>query len=142
MPFKNPADKRAYEKRLVADGRMAAYKRKSRARPEAKALAAATEARRRTRDPERCRAQRRRAYGAVDPSGELKAGPCEICGTHADPLHYDHDHVTGAFAGWLCGNCNRAIGLMKDDAERLEKAAAYVRRTRALTGAPAGAKLL
>ena len=63
---------------------------------------------------------------------------CEICGA-MDNLHIDHDHSCCPLAanptcgkcnrGVLCANCNRALGMMKDKPERLEKAAAYLRRT-------------
>lgn len=54
---------------------------------------------------------------------------CQICGIREDAssqLHLDHSHTTGAFRGWLCGNCNRAIGCMQDDPERLRAAAEYL----------------
>ena len=41
---------------------------------------------------------------------------CECCGK-ADTnavLCLDHDHITGAFRGWLCKRCNSAIGLLGD----------------------------
>lgn len=87
----------------------------------------------RAADPDKARASAlktsRKQAGCVNPSGETRDGPCEICGSHAAPLHFDHNHETGEFRGWLCGPCNRAIGLMKDDPLRLELAAKYLRRS-------------
>jgi hypothetical protein len=56
---------------------------------------------------------------------------CDICGTkipdkRSNRMHLDHDHATGSFRGWLCGNCNTGIGRFKDNPELLRKAAAYL----------------
>jgi hypothetical protein len=60
-------------------------------------------------------------------------GLCEICGDrNIDPsrtrLTIDHDHITGEFRGILCSNCNRAIGLFKDDSKTAMMAAIYLER--------------
>lgn len=58
-------------------------------------------------------------------------GACEVCGSDTSGprnCHADHDHKTGTFRGWLCRGCNHALGHAKDDAERLEALAAYLRR--------------
>lgn len=57
-------------------------------------------------------------------------GVCEICaggptGNHRR-LVVDHNHATGLARGLLCGDCNRAIGAMGDDPERLRRAVAYL----------------
>lgn len=60
---------------------------------------------------------------------------CAICkgesyhshGTKRVPLVFDHCHKTGAFRGLICQNCNRAIGLLGDDAMSLEAALDYLR---------------
>ena len=67
-------------------------------------------------------------------------GLCAICGGvpggSAKKLHVDHDHATGRVRGLLCHACNIAIGLMRDDSERLRKATEYVERHRS-AGSPA-----
>jgi len=45
---------------------------------------------------------------------------------HNEKLAVDHDHVTGKVRKLLCHNCNRALGLFKDNPELMRKAAAYV----------------
>lgn len=68
---------------------------------------------------------------------------CEICGVIVDTLHVDHDHKCcpsksngktrtcgKCVRGFLCGPCNRGIGMMQDDADRLLAAARYLTKTR------------
>jgi hypothetical protein len=38
----------------------------------------------------------------------------------------DHNHHTGEFRGWLCHECNRALGNFKDNPELLESAIKYL----------------
>jgi hypothetical protein len=67
---------------------------------------------------------------------EAQGGKCAICeqaetslGNNGEikMLAIDHDHETGKVRGLLCNNCNRAIGLLKDDVEVLLNAVAYLR---------------
>lgn len=54
---------------------------------------------------------------------------CAICLDEftATP-HVDHDHSTGEVRGFLCSNCNRGIGLLRDDFYIVQSAADYLRR--------------
>lgn len=56
---------------------------------------------------------------------------CEICGEAPSGkrrnLCLDHCHATNLFRGWLCGRCNSAIGLMRDNPVIMERATDYVR---------------
>ena len=63
-----------------------------------------------------------------------QGGCCAIC---QQPLsvatrqcHVDHDHMTGANRGILCSGCNTGIGLLRDDAELLRAAEAYLDRAK------------
>lgn len=67
-----------------------------------------------------------------------QGGCCAICGTD-DPgqrsFHVDHDHACcpsskkacgNCTRSLLCGNCNKGLGLLRDDPELLRLAAAYL----------------
>jgi hypothetical protein len=63
---------------------------------------------------------------------QLQGGRCALCehehveGDMRRSLVVDHCHETGTVRGLLCHSCNRAIGLMHDDAQRLRYAAEYL----------------
>lgn len=46
-------------------------------------------------------------------------------------LAVDHDHVTGKIRGLLCGDCNIALGKLKDSIQSLENAIEYLRKSNA-----------
>jgi len=52
-------------------------------------------------------------------------GRCATCGKEA-LLHLDHCHETGRVRSMLCGNCNRALGLVAESPETLRAMLAYV----------------
>lgn len=58
-----------------------------------------------------------------------KPETCEICDRKAR-LCYDHDHLTGAFRGWLCYRCNHGLHML-EDAGLLDSATAYLEADRA-----------
>lgn len=47
-----------------------------------------------------------------------KADACESCGDQAE-LCIDHDHETGRVRGMLCNPCNKALGFLREDPERM-----------------------
>lgn len=72
---------------------------------------------------------RRRSYGITTEDVRLlvvaQDGACAVCGV-AGQLHVDHCHATGRVRGMLCGRCNRAIGLLRDDSKLCLAAAEYL----------------
>lgn len=68
----------------------------------------------------------------IKKAGRPKLGQCEVCEIIGEMLYFDHDHKTGKFRGWLCGNCNRALGQAKDSPEVLRKLAIYLEVCRAM----------
>ncbi len=76
------------------------------------------------------RKHKRRQYGVVDATGETKSGMCAIAGCeYTGPLHFDHWHdgpLKGHFRGWLCPQCNKALGAFKDSPALLRAAADYI----------------
>ncbi len=64
-------------------------------------------------------------------------GKCDICGVPEVECDYrlsmDHDHETGLFRGWLCGRCNKALGLLKDSREVVLNAVLYLQRNEKVT---------
>ena len=59
-------------------------------------------------------------------------GRCWICGSHEDKfkirLAVDHCHNTKKIRGLLCDNCNKGLGMLKDDPKLLKKAIKYLEK--------------
>jgi hypothetical protein len=74
--------------------------------------------------------QRLRLYGlSVSRFLELKASQdhkCAVC-KRAERLSVDHCHISGKVRGLLCGHCNTALGLLKEDESIILSLLAYVR---------------
>lgn len=47
------------------------------------------------------------------------------------PLCLDHDHENGQLRGLLCGQCNKALGLLGDDPATVERLLKYISRWKA-----------
>ncbi len=65
---------------------------------------------------------------------DSQEGRCPICRRVLERqygskmVHLDHDHETGEIRGVLCSPCNRGIGYLGDDADRLATASEYLRK--------------
>ena len=79
--------------------------------------------------------ERRDRYGLSETEYEAmlerQGNACALCGAdgrvaHKEVLAVDHCHATGKVRGLLCDSCNRAIGLLGDDPDRLRLAALYL----------------
>jgi len=68
-----------------------------------------------------------RKYEGLPDATRPKPELCECCGT-LPATHLDHDHETGKFRGWICGNCNRGIGQLGDNVQGIMRAMSYLTR--------------
>lgn len=78
--------------------------------------------------------RRARVYGlSVDDIAGLISAQGDVCPVCGEPIdtsarfHVDHDHETGAIRGILHDPCNKGIGMLGDNPDRCERAAAYLR---------------
>lgn len=62
-------------------------------------------------------------------AGRCKPATCELCG-NGGRIYFDHDHSTGKFRGWLCMQCNLALGHARDSTELLYKLIDYLENSR------------
>lgn len=56
-----------------------------------------------------------------------KLDRCEVCGS-AYKINLDHNHETNEFRGWLCFECNIALGKAGDNPRILRKLAEYLEK--------------
>lgn len=78
------------------------------------------------------------SYAEYKAMWERQDGLCAICLQPETELSHhnglvkllsvDHDHLTGMIRELLCGACNKAIGLFRENAELIYEAASYVSR--------------
>ena len=55
---------------------------------------------------------------------------CECCGKVPIKWCLDHDHKDNTFRGWICDRCNTGLGKLGDDISGLNKAIAYLSKSR------------
>jgi hypothetical protein len=82
------------------------------------------------REKARFRANRWYAQRRALALGRPKPDICDACGGNDGGIVYDHCHRRGHPRGWLCNNCNKSLGLLRDDPVRLLKLIAYLERTK------------
>jgi len=91
-----------------------------------------------------CRRSRARLVNGLKRASPPRPAACDCCGYVPDkeqdrikgrkhfPLGLDHDPVTKEFRGWLCNNCNRAIGCMGDSLEGVLRVTEYLQGYRSI----------
>lgn len=64
-------------------------------------------------------------------AGKEKPLRCELCGTKRK-IVFDHDHKTGKFRGWICYQCNNALGSVNDDIRILSMMIEYIKNNNSI----------
>lgn len=67
-------------------------------------------------------------------AGRPRPETCELCGS-GGRIVFDHCHTSVKFRGWLCDNCNKALGLVRDDPDLLRRMATYLEQDRSSVSA-------
>ena len=57
--------------------------------------------------------------------GKPYDNPCKVC-LRQLPLVFDHCHKTSQFRGWICKDCNAAIGKLGDNFAGVQRAMTYL----------------
>jgi hypothetical protein len=80
-------------------------------------------------NPDKVR-QYARKWAGLPPATRLAPACCECCGGKETGrvLALDHCHLTKTFRGWLCAECNTAIGKLGDEIIGVLKALNYLLR--------------
>lgn len=65
--------------------------------------------------------------------GKVVTAVCPLCNRRGK-LVPDHDHKTGKFRGWICGCCNRALGVYEKYKPLFEKFEHYLLRAHCWSG--------
>jgi site-specific DNA-cytosine methylase len=73
-------------------------------------------------------------YGSEAPTHfkermQIQQGLCDACGLPMEETpRLDHNHTTGQLRGLLHDDCNKTLGIMKENPEMLRKLADYLER--------------
>lgn len=59
-------------------------------------------------------------------AGRSRPTLCELCSSDKFRIVFDHCHISGKFRGWICDQCNKVLGLVKDSREVLGKMIVYL----------------
>lgn len=62
----------------------------------------------------------------IKQAGRKRPKRCELCKKKDEKLCFDHCHKTKIFRGWLCHQCNSALGFACDSPKLLRKMADYL----------------
>ena len=62
-------------------------------------------------------------------AGRPRPKLCEIC-KKKRTIHFDHDHKTGKFRGWICYQCNSILGYANDDLKILNAITKYLKKSK------------
>ena len=116
MPYKNPADKRASDKRYHERNREKrnAYGKTYRTTHKSSLMVSGR--------------HKVRHYEKLE-MAEQQKWKCAICGDHIDELSkfdVDHDHLTKQVRQLLCGPCNRLIGHARENSTIMHHAIHYL----------------
>lgn len=74
----------------------------------------------------------RRILGYVPEDFNSRPTVCPLCNTDDHPIVLDHSHLTNRFRGWICRECNSALGHARDSIQILENLIQYLRNNEAL----------
>lgn len=63
-------------------------------------------------------------------AGRAKPKRCEVCKKTGRRIHFDHCHKSNRFRGWICHQCNVALGHVRDNQKLLRKLADYLEKSK------------
>ena len=58
----------------------------------------------------------------------MQNGKCGICHSNLVSPHIDHCHTTNKIRGLLCAECNKGLGMFRDNIDHLQAAIEYIKQ--------------